>query len=261
MTADDDLIARRAASFGTTAEPYHRYRPGYPRTAVDWLLEPLAGDRPPRVLDLGAGTGKLTATLIEAGAQVSAVEPDEAMLGVLRRELPGVRALAGGAEDIPLPDASVDAVLVGQALHWFDTARAYPQIARVLRPGGVLGALWNTEDDRVDWVADLIQTTRAGTSLLRLRDRYVVADTERFGATERAEFAWGRPMDIDELIATVGTHSHLLVCEEAERAAVLDRARGYLRGRAETGTGGFDLPMVTIAIRAALAQPSAGTPS
>ena len=112
---------------------------------MGWALEPAPG---PRVLDLGAGTGKLTATLVALGAEVSAVEPDPAMLTELRRALPAVRARAGSAEAIPLPDASVDAVLAGNALHWFDMAVAAPEIARVLAPGGVLAGLWNVLDDR-----------------------------------------------------------------------------------------------------------------
>src|SRR6202034_921579 len=117
-----------------------------------------------RVLDLGAGTGKLTAVLLGLGAQVTAVEPDAAMLGELRRGLPAVRALPGSAERIPLPDASVDAVLCGQALHWFDLSRALPEIARVLVPGGALGGLWNSDDDRVPWVAGLQEAAEGAAS-------------------------------------------------------------------------------------------------
>jgi SAM-dependent methyltransferase len=101
-----------------------------------------------RVLDLGAGTGKLTALLAELGAEVTAVEPDPAMREELARQLSSARALAGSAEQIPLPDASVDAVLCGQSMHWFDLSRALPEISRVLVPGGTLGALWNSDDDR-----------------------------------------------------------------------------------------------------------------
>jgi ubiquinone/menaquinone biosynthesis C-methylase UbiE len=107
------------------------------------------------VLDLGAGTGKLTAVLLSLGADVTAVEPDPGMLAEFRRALPGVRSLSGRAEAIPLPDASVDAVVAGQALHWFDMDRALPEIARVLVPGGVLAGLWNVDDDREEWVAGL----------------------------------------------------------------------------------------------------------
>ncbi|GAA1287436.1 hypothetical protein GCM10009634_36700 [Saccharothrix xinjiangensis] len=134
-----------ASSFGAAADACAEHRPDYAPAAVRWALEAAPG---PRVLDLGAGTGKLTGTLVALGADVVAVEPDPAMLGGLRRALPAVRALPGSAEAIPLPDGSVDAVLAGNALHWFDLAVAGPEIARVLTPGGVLAGLWNVVDDR-----------------------------------------------------------------------------------------------------------------
>lgn len=143
-------MADQACSFGAAAAAYAEHRPDYAEAAVRWALEPAAGMR---VLDLGAGTGKLTATLVAAGADVTAVEPDPAMLAELRRGLPDVRALPGRVEAIPLPDASVDAVLAGNALHWFDMAAAGPEIARVRRPRGVLAGLWNVVDDWVGWVA------------------------------------------------------------------------------------------------------------
>ena len=159
--AERDSRLRQGSSFGTAAAAYAEHRPGYAEAAVRWALGPGGGREPLRVLDLAAGTGKLTATLVRLGAQVTAVEPDPAMRAELRRELGSVRSLAGRAEDIPLPDASVDAVLVGQAMHWFDLPRAIPEIARVLAPGGVLAALWNVDDDRTDWVAALAQIARA----------------------------------------------------------------------------------------------------
>ena len=157
--------ARRAGSFGAAAQSYATHRPDYPAAAIGWALEPavrLAASRgrPARILDLGAGTGKLTAqiaalTLAGNPPEVTAVEPDPHMLAELRGRLPGVRAAAGRAEQIPLPAGAVDAVLAGQAAHWFDLDRALPEIARVLGPGGVFAGLWNADDDRVDWVAGL----------------------------------------------------------------------------------------------------------
>ncbi len=139
---DSDNRARRAASSGPAAADYARYRPAYRADAVRWCLAPLGRDVSSlRVLDLGAGTGKLTAVLQALGADVTAVEPDAAMLAQLRRELPAVAAAPGSAEAIPRPDAAFDAVLCAQSLHWFDLSRALPEIARVLVPGGVLGAL------------------------------------------------------------------------------------------------------------------------
>ena len=149
---DVDLRRRHASSFGAAAGAYAAHRPDYAPAAVRWALEPAPG---PRVLDLGSGTGKLTGTVVALGVEVIAVEPDPAMRAELRRALPAVPILPGSAEAIPLPDASVDAVLVGNALHWFDMALAGPEMARVLTPGGVLAGLWNVLDDRVDWIAGL----------------------------------------------------------------------------------------------------------
>src|SRR6266542_1848492 len=137
---EQDARLLQASSFGPAAVAYAEHRPDYAPAAVRWALEFAPG---PRVLDLGAGTGKLTGTLVALGADVIAVEPDPAMLTELRRALPAVRALPGSAEAIPLPDASVDAVLAGNALHWFDMAVAGPEIARVLAPGCVLAGLWH----------------------------------------------------------------------------------------------------------------------
>ena len=113
------------------------------------------------MLDLGAGTGKLTAVLAALGADVVAVEPDAAMLAELRRALPKVATFTGDAEAIPLADASVDAVLAGNAMHWFDMDVAGPQIARVLTKGGTLAGVWNLFDDRVGWVAELARISGA----------------------------------------------------------------------------------------------------
>jgi SAM-dependent methyltransferase len=135
-------------------------RPAYPDAAVDAAL---AGTpERPRVLDLGAGTGKLTRVLTARGLDVVAVEPDPAMLAVLRERSPGVEARTGSAERIPLPDGHLDAVLVGQALHWFDLDRAAPEMARVLRPGGVLAGLWNGGDDDVAWIREFGELTVRG---------------------------------------------------------------------------------------------------
>src|SRR4051794_5391524 len=141
----DDAAQRRpdwAHSFGGVAEAYERGRPTYPADAVRWLL----GEHPLPVLELGAGTGKLTRVLTELGHDVHATDPDASMLKILEREVPGVPTAQASAEDIPLGDDSVDAVIAAQAFHWFDLDRALPEIARVLRPGGRACLLWNTRN-------------------------------------------------------------------------------------------------------------------
>jgi SAM-dependent methyltransferase len=257
---DREYRHTHGSSFGTAAAAYAEYRPGYAEAAIRWALEPAGTREPPRVLDLAAGTGKLTATLIRLGAEVTAVEPDPAMLAELRRELGSVRSLPGTAEDIPLPGASVDAVLVGQAMHWFDLDRAIPEIARVLTPGGVLAALWNVDDDRTGWVARLAEISKgkSNVTLLRWRDSAARARQERVAAAgsgyfeppETREFENGQRRTADSLLATIATHSNLLVLTEPDRARLLAQVREFLYAQPETATGEFVLPMVTAVLRA-----------
>ncbi|MFE0513717.1 class I SAM-dependent methyltransferase [Streptomyces sp. NPDC058964] len=256
MDQDERLL--HAASFGVAAVAYAAHRPDYARAAIGWALEPAPG---PRVLDLGAGTGKLTATLVALGAEVIAVEPDLAMLTELRRSLPAVRALPGSAEAIPLPDASVDAVLAGNAMHWFDMAVAGPEIARVLAPGGILAGLWNLMDDGVEWVAGLARV--GGSAAIGPRDtptswRAETADAHlpktgaaaRFGSPEQAEFPHGQRRTADSLVATLATRAGVLVMPEREQEAALSRIRAYLASTPETARGEFTLPMLTGVLRA-----------
>ena len=255
MDQDERLV--RASSFGAAASAYAEHRPDYSQAAVHWALKPAPGMR---VLDLGAGTGKLTATLSAVGADVIAVEPDPAMLTELRRALPDVRAVLGSAEVIPLPDASVDAVLAGNAMHWFDMAVAGPEIARVLAPGGILGGLWNVMDDSVDWVAGLVWASgsaaigprdtpsswRAETAGAHLPPAGVDA---RFGSPEQAQFPHGQRRTADSLVATLATRAGMLVMPVEEQQATLGRIRGFLASRAETANGEFTLPMLTCVLR------------
>ncbi len=242
------------------AAAYAEHRPGYAEAAVRWALEPVRDRRPLLVADLGAGTGKLTAMLARLGADVTAVEPDPQMLAELRQAMPAVRSVPGSAEELPLADASVDAVLAGQAMHWFDMDRALPEIARVLKPGGVLAGLWNVDDDRVGWVAELasISKRRSSVTLLRWRDgegrgrrdQLGQAGARLFLPAEEGEFGHGQARTADSLLATIGTHSHLLVMDEAERSGLLARIRDFLDARPETSGGGeFTLPLVTMALR------------
>ncbi|MGW6356180.1 class I SAM-dependent methyltransferase [Streptomyces sp. NPDC055092] len=246
-----------SSSFGAAATAYAEHRPDYAQAGVRWALEPAPGLR---VLDLGAGTGKLTATLVELGAEVIAVEPDPAMLTELRRALPTVRALPGSAEALPLPDASVDAVVAGNAMHWFDMDVAGPEMARVLAPGGVLAGLWNVFDNRVDWVAglerisgsaaigprDTLSSWRAQTAGMHLPNAGLAA---RFGSPEQTEFPHGQRRTADSLVATFATKAGMLVMPEREREAALDPIRAFLAGTSETARGEFTLPMLTGVLR------------
>ena len=266
--------ARRASSFGAAAAAYAEHRPDYPAAAIAWAIEPVASrtHRPLRIVDLGAGTGKLTAALTGPGparqgpagqATVIAVEPDPQMLAELRKRAPGVTALAGRAEAIPLPASSVDVVICGQAMHWFAPEIAMPEIARVLTPGGVVAGLWNAMDDRVDWVAGLHASSgrdnAASVSSFSQRDRgdddgitswLRAAGTLTFGAAEQSQFPHGHARTADSLIETLRTHSMFLIMDPPEREAALGRVRAYLAATPQTADGEFVLPMQTIALRA-----------
>ena len=212
------------------------------------------------MVDLGAGTGKLTAALVTLGAEVIAVEPDAAMLAELRAALPAVRALPGNAEAIPLPDASADAVVAGNAMHWFDMDVAGPEIARVLAPHGILAGLWNVFDDRVPWIAELMQI--AGPAAIGKRDtlsnwRVQTAEAHlprsaslaRFGSPEQAEFPHGQRRTADSLVATFATKAGVLVMPPQVQETTLTAIRAYLAGRSETAMGDFLLPMLTGVLR------------
>jgi SAM-dependent methyltransferase len=258
--AEREERLRHGSSFGAAAAAYAEHRPDYAEDAVRWALEPVSARSRVRVLDLGAGTGKLTAALVRLGAEVTAVEPDPSMLAELRRSLGSVQALSGSAEEIPLADASVDAVLVGQAMHWFDLNLAIPEIARVLVPGGVLAGLWNVDDDQVRWVAGLAQISKGKANVTRQqwRDRVGRARQERLAAVgsglfetpEVGEFAHGQRRTADSLVATIATHSNVLVLDEPDRARLLAEVREFLDTQPETASGEFVLPMVTAVLRA-----------
>jgi SAM-dependent methyltransferase len=255
---------RRGSSFGAVASVYAEHRPGYPDDAIRWSLAPAAASAGVdvaalNVLDLGAGTGKLTAQLTGIAGSVTAVEPDQGMLAELCRQLPSVPAFLGSAESIPLPDASVHAVLCGQSLHWFDLELALPEIARVLVPGGVLAALWNSDDDRVGWVAGLQSAAEGAASPSLSVRRSGAADVAVAAAADgvdryftpsvTAEFPNGLRRTAESLATTVSTHSKVLVMDPAERARVLAQVRAYLTSRPETAAGEFTLPMVTTVLR------------
>lgn len=232
---------RQRNSFGPAAALYDRVRPTYPADAIDWML----GAPPRRVVDLGAGTGILTRQLHAAGYQVVAVEPDGQMRAHLSAQLPDVPAPAGSAESIPLPDASVDAVTAGQAYHWFDPERAHPEIARVLRPGGVFAPVWNNRDESEPWVAEL--------SAIVGGERPAPLDLpgDLFEPAERRDFRYERPMTPDSLVELIRSRSYYLAASP-ERRAELEAALRELCAThpALRGKASFPLPYVTFAYRA-----------
>jgi SAM-dependent methyltransferase len=243
-----ELLARRAGSFGAAAAAYAEHRPDYPADAIRWALAPLGEVDHPEVLDLGAGTGKLTEGLLDLGARVTAVEPDAGMRAEFARRLRETPIFPGSAESIPLPDHSVHAVVAGQAFHWFDPARAFPEIARVLRPGGVFAAFWNTPDDSVGWVAELVRISRSNAALPAMTPQGL-PEHPSFAPFEHTDVPHTQRRTAESLVATIGTHSHTLVIGARERATLLARLTEFLRLRPETATGEFDVPLRTKVIR------------
>lgn len=235
----------RPLSFGAEAAAYERGRPSYPPEAIDWLLP----DGVREVLDLGAGTGKLTTRLVERGLNVIAVDPIPEMLELLTSSLPETPALLGTAEEIPLPDDSVDAVLVAQAWHWFDEERAVKEIARVLRPGGRLGLVWNNCDERLGWVKDL------GKVIGHEVDPFsqMVESPPPFADSERHLVEWTNYLTPQALIDLVASRSYCITSPEQVRIRTLDRVRELLATHpALANASGLALPYVTVCIRATL---------
>jgi ubiquinone/menaquinone biosynthesis C-methylase UbiE len=234
----------QAASFDRAADAYERGRPEYPAEAVDWLLPANART----VLDLGAGTGKLTRALAARGREVFAVDPSPKMLDQLRVAVPDAIVSVGTAEDIPLPDSSVDAVVVGQAWHWVDQDRALPSVARVLRPGGALGLVWNLRDERVPWVARLAAVIHAAEGEIFMETGRI--DRGPFGEVEEASFEWSRDFTREELLDLVRSRSYFITAKPAEQASILGRVGELLDTDPDLGgRSSWTMPYVTRAFR------------
>ncbi|MGY1615174.1 class I SAM-dependent methyltransferase [Geodermatophilus sp. SYSU D00691] len=236
----------RRTSFSSVAAEYAALRPGYPADAVDFLL-----GAPRRVLDLGAGTGLLTERLVAAGHEVVAVDPSAEMLAQLTARLPDVVALVGSAEAVPLPDRDVDAVVAGQAAHWFDPVPAAAELRRVLRPGGVVGLIWNTRDERVPWAAALGELL-AGEARGHEADQTVVAEfAAALPATvTSAGSSWVQRSTPEDVVRGIGTRSYVATREPAAREAFLDRVRHLLATHPDIrGRDVLELPYRTAAHR------------
>jgi ubiquinone/menaquinone biosynthesis C-methylase UbiE len=232
-----------AHSFGGVADAYERGRPTYPAEAVRWML----GEHPLTVLELGAGTGKLTRVLTELGHEVHATDPDAAMLQILEKEVPGARTARASAEDIPLGDASVDAVIAAQAFHWFDLGRALPEVARVLRPGGRLCLVWNTRNEKIPWVRRLGAIIGSQEQLRDPAEALIFS--ELFGFVEDREFTHWQTIDRQSVQDLVLSRSNVAVLDEEARAAKLAEVLAFYDefGR---GMDGMQLPYVTRCFRA-----------
>jgi SAM-dependent methyltransferase len=239
MSADRDPRTRgHPAVFAGVAEAYERGRPGYPEEAVRWL----AGDEPRDVVDLGAGTGKLSRALLALGHRVTAIEPLPEMLDLFPGAAPGASGILGTAEIIPLPDAFADVVASGQAFHWFDHALALPEISRVLRPEGRLALVWNTRDDDDPFMSRL--SALIGNERLGGDQSYLaVEESGLFEPVETAVFRHEQVVDRETLLDLVLSRSHCAKLPAADRAPVLE-AVGRLYDE-HAGPDGLRLPYVT----------------
>ncbi len=226
-----------ARGFGSAGEAYERGRPSYPAEAVSCLVEKLPVERSSLVVDLAAGTGKLTRLLVPTGARLVAVEPVASMREVLVAKVPGADLLAGTAEALPLADGAVDAVVVAQAFHWFRVPEALAEVARVLRPGGGLGVVWNDRDDTVAWVAEL-------STLIRWDDRpapsyhevdwaAAVAATDCFGPVETRRLRLEQRLDAETLVDRVLSTSYIAASPMEDQDALAGRVRGLVAAMEE----------------------------
>lgn len=239
----------RATSFGAAAGDYEAARPDYPFEAVAWMLEKLPHGSH-RIADVGAGTGKLTRVLADApDAEVIAIDPDPLMLEALRTAVPGVPTFLGTAERLPVPDASLDAVVLGQAWHWVDPVAGSTEVGRVVRSGGTLGLIWNTRDSGTDWVRRLTAIMHSSAAELML-DEYGPTVAEPFGVLEHEEWRWVRPITRAELHRMADSRSHLIAASDAERRSIHDDMDVLFDELGLDGGATIDLPYVTRAFRA-----------
>jgi ubiquinone/menaquinone biosynthesis C-methylase UbiE len=233
MSSDDrPELHRLARSFGPVAEAYDRGRPGFPADAARWLV----GRDAATVLELGAGTGKLTRALVDLGHDVHASDPDPDMLGILQRHLPDVPTSECGAEEIPLADRSVDVVVAGQSFHWFDHERALPEIARVLKPGGALAVAWNNRDATIPWVRKLWRILGEQPTVTEGTDAAVdtIVTSPLFGFLDQETFTHWQEVNRASIVDLVASRSYVASLDadarEAKLAEVLAFYDDYGRG-------------------------------
>lgn len=233
-----------AVGFGSSAATYEQGRPSYPPGVIDLFVTHLCVGPGARVVDLAAGTGKLTRLLVPTGATVVAVEPIEAMREQLRLHVPEVEVLDGTAEAIPLPDGSAHAVTVAQAFHWFDPQPALTEIARVLEPGGGLGLVWNERAESVPWVAALSDLMNWGVQ--RPYQRHLdwvglVAESGRFTPLQRRQLSYQQELDADTLVDRALSTSYIAARPAAENVELT----ASIRALVADFPARFELPYVT----------------
>lgn len=235
--------------YGAEAASYERGRPGYPDELVDLMLAELDVGSDSRVVDLGAGTGKLTRQVVDRVAWVGAVEPVAAMRDLLGEHVPAATPVAAVAEALPLAAGCIDAVVCAQTFHWLDGSVALDELARVLRPGGGLGLIWNTKDESVGWVADveaLIDSVHDARTTPRYKTgRWRSAFTRPSGwqPLTTASVRYAHPVTIDDVVARVLSSSAVGALDRGRRDAIVDDVRSILDRHGMDGT--FEMPYVS----------------
>jgi SAM-dependent methyltransferase len=228
-----------AEGFGSAAETYEAARPGYPPEVVDWLIENLNVRPASRLIDLAAGTGKLTRLLRARRVNPIAVEPVESMRRVLRQAEPPIPIVAATAEATPFRPASIDAVSIAQAFHWFDNPSSHAELARVVRPGGRLGLIWNARDRTVEWVDRVWSVMDRVEKHAPWRDHESARSSNEwslpgFTPFHRAEFFHDQRLTRHQVIQRFASVSHVAVLEPEQRQEVLNEVSGILDGHPET---------------------------
>jgi len=231
---------QHARSFGAAADAYERGRPGYPPSVAEWL----APDPVALAVDVGAGTGKFTRTLLPRAAEVLAVEPDAAMRARLTDVLPSIRAVDGTGEAMPVEDGTADLVTFAQSWHWVDPKVGALEAARILRPGGVLGLVWNIRDESIAWAADL------GALIMRPESRIMQYDQpfvgEPFADSSHRTFAWVNEQSRADFLDMIASRSYVIVMPTDERRALLRQVEDLLDRAPETaGRATVPVPYVT----------------
>lgn len=239
---DMSVDPRAASGFAATADAYAQGRPSYPRESIDRIASAFGLNGESTVLDLAAGTGQLSALLRTRVGRTIAVEPTPAMRARITADLPDVDVLDGVAEAIPLRDGEVDAVVVGEAFHWFDTSVALTEIARVVRSGGGLAMLWNTSTwtiETTEWLRDLqrivahhkVEAGEYPSGQGRWRDEF--EHSHEFKDLERTEFSHTQLLGPRDFLAQVASWSWIANLEETGRQAVLDEVASLIEAQRE----------------------------
>jgi ubiquinone/menaquinone biosynthesis C-methylase UbiE len=236
------MSAERALSFGSVAEDYEATRPGWPREAFEIAFQQFDVPDRPGVVDVAAGTGKLTRTLSELAGTLVAVEPDAALRAVLQRELPAVSVLEGTAEALPLEAASADVVCAGQAFHWFDVDRALDEFARVLRPGGIAIAAWNTPPEEGTWYDAVVDFLKAANPdhlpASTIEWPQTLAVHPLYGGLVEIAARHEQPITRNAFERLLGTHSIINVLPPRRRAELIEEALAVADAQGAFASGG-----------------------